>query len=156
MKTNYLFPNYVKTPALIVFVISLLFGLYLTFINSELDFLKIPVSLIPFEFNDSPFSSSDYYNMNFTIDGILLIISSILLAFSKEKEEDEYIAKIRLESLVWATYINYGLLLLAFVLIYNFSFFSVMMYNMFTLLIIFLVRFNFYKFKLQKSLKNEE
>lgn len=155
MKTNYLFPNYVKAPALIAFVISIVFGLYLMFINDNPEFLRIPSKLIPFEFNKSLFSS-DSYNMSFTIDGILLIISSILLAFSKEKEEDEYIAKIRLESLVWATYINYGLLLLAFVLIYNFSFFSVMLYNMFTLLIIFLIRFNFYKLKLQKALKDEE
>lgn len=74
--------------------------------------------------------------------GIIMIISSVLVAFSKEVNEDEYISKIRLESLVWAVYLNYAILLLAFVFVYGMSFLWVMIFNMFTILIFFIIRFN--------------
>ncbi|MBW7468190.1 hypothetical protein K0O23_14030 [Pontibacter aydingkolensis] len=74
---------------------------------------------------------------------ITAIVGGLLAAFSKEKDEDEYIAQIRLESLLWATYINYGFLLFSILFIYGSGFYQIMVFNMFTLLIIFLVRFNF-------------
>jgi hypothetical protein len=40
--------------------------------------------------------------------GVVIILSLLVVAFSKEKSEDEYISKIRLESLVWSVYLNYG------------------------------------------------
>lgn len=150
MNSNYLFPNYLKKPALILFVLSLIFGLYILFINEEPDWLKIP-----FQHNKYIFSS-DYLYIGYTIAGVLVILSAILFAFSKEKDEDEFIAKIRLESLVWATYINYALLLISFLVIYGLGFINVMLCNMFTLLIFFIIRFNFYKYKLQRSLRHEE
>jgi hypothetical protein len=75
------------------------------------------------------------------IIGVLIILSSIFVAFSKEKEEDEYILKIRLESLVWAVYVNYGILLISLLFIYDFSFLYVMIFNMFTVIIFFIIRF---------------
>ena len=88
--------------------------------------------------------------------GILVIVSSLFVAFSKEKSEDEYISKIRLESLVWAVYFNYGILLFSFLFIYNFSFFWVMLFNMFTVLVFFIIRFNWQISVLKKSAVYEE
>ena len=88
--------------------------------------------------------------------GLLMVVSSIFVAFSKEPDEDEFISKIRLESLVWATYVNYAVLILAFVFVYGFSFFWVMIFNMFTILIFFIIRFNIQIRKFKKSVINEE
>jgi hypothetical protein len=51
---------------------------------------------------------------NSILDEILtigIIVGGILVGFSKLKEEDEMISKIRYESLVWATYLNYAIIL---------------------------------------------
>ena len=88
--------------------------------------------------------------------GVLVIISAIMIAFSKESDEDEFIANIRLKSLVWATYWNYGILLLAFLLVYNFSFYWVMVFNMYTILLLFIVKFNLSIWNQRKSMVNEE
>ena len=90
------------------------------------------------------------------ICGVLIILSGLLVAFSKEKEEDELISMIRLESLVWATYWNYAILLLGFVLVYDMAFLTVMVFNMFTILILFIIKFNWALHKLKKSLLYEE
>ena len=88
--------------------------------------------------------------------GILIIVSSMFVAFSRQEIEDEFIEKIRLESLVWATYLNYVVLLLAMIFVYDLSFFTIMTINMFTILFFFIIRFNWELFKLKKASKNEE
>jgi fatty acid desaturase len=80
----------------------------------------------------------------------------VLVGFSKEKEEDEFIRELRLSSLLWAVLISYALLLLAFLTIYGFAFFSVMVYNMFTVLVIFIIRFHYLLYKNAKGLPNEK
>lgn len=72
-----------------------------------------------------------------------LIIGMLLVAFSKEKIEDEYINKVRLESLQISVLINYLLLIICILVVYDVEFLSVMTYNMFTILLLFIIRFNF-------------
>ena len=74
----------------------------------------------------------------------------------KEKTEDEFIAMIRLESLVWATYINYGVLILALIFVYDIPFFWVLVFNMFTTLIFFIIRYNWALNNSKKSIENEK
>ena len=80
----------------------------------------------------------------------------MLVGFSKEKNEDEFISEIRLSSLLWAVWVSYMLLLIAFLLIYGSPFLEVMVYNMFTILIIFIVRFNFILYKNAKTVQDEK
>jgi hypothetical protein len=70
-----------------------------------------------------------------------------MVGFSKEKIEDEYIASIRMNALVWAVFVNYSLLIVAFIFIYDLSFLNVMAYNMFTVLLLFIIRFHYLLFK---------
>ncbi|HIB36853.1 MAG TPA: hypothetical protein EYO36_04685 [Mesonia sp.] len=84
---------------------------------------------------------------------LLLIIGGICIAFSKHKDEDEFISKLRLDSLLWATYINYGVLIFSILFIYELSFFYVLVANMFTILLLFIIRFNWV---LIRSAKFEE
>jgi len=72
-----------------------------------------------------------------------IIVGLLFIAFAREKTEDEYIAQTRLESLKWAVLINYILLLVATWLVHGFAYIDVMMYNMLTVLIIFIIRFNY-------------
>ena len=76
--------------------------------------------------------------------GISTIIGGLIVAFSREPDEDELILRIRLECLVWAIYWNYGILLIAFLFVYDFSFYWVMIFNMFTPLLLFVIRFNWF------------
>ncbi len=152
MNQNFLFPHSYKKPALIVLIICILFSIYLSVFGSEPDFLNFKIG----EKMRGDELIIITRNFAFTIDGILLIISSIVYGFSKEKVEDEYIQKIRLESLVWAVYINYALVIITFLILYEFSFLYVMVYNLFTVLVIFNIKFYISKTKLNKSLSDEE
>ena len=91
-----------------------------------------------------------------TAIGTLFLIGALLVGFSREKQEDEYIADLRQSSLLWAVLVNYLLLLIAFLFIYGVAFMDIMIYNMFTILIIFITRFNFLLYRTAKAMPNEE
>ena len=90
---------------------------------------------------------------NFTdeVAAVGTIVSLIMIAFSKEKVEDEAIQFFRLASLQWAVIVNYVVLIICILSLYGGIFFNVMTYNMFTVLIIFIIRFRFVLFQHNKS-----
>ena len=91
-----------------------------------------------------------------TLAGVLFILGALMVSFSKEEHEDEYISSMRLSSLLWAVLVNYILLLLCFLFIYGTPFLSVMLYNMFTVLILFIIRFNFVLYRNAQSMPDEK
>jgi len=94
---------------------------------------------------------------NFTdeIAGVLLIAGLLMIAFSREKIEDEMSIKMRLEALVWAVFVNSILVILAIIFIYGTLFLEVMVYNICTTLIIFIARFNYLAAMEKRKLKQE-
>jgi hypothetical protein len=152
MTTKYLFPYKYKKIGWLILVPSAILGLVSLLVSYEPSFLNfnVPAIFINELFGDMKLVGMDNNNISNDIVGLLIIICSLLVAFSKEKSEDEYISKIRLESLVWAVYVNYGILLLSFLIIYDSSFLWVMMFNMFTILIFFIIRFNWQISRLKK------
>lgn len=158
MKTNYLFPNRFKKIGWFLFVPGVILGLLFLIFEPDIKLLNIKVLSIAENaiFGDANFFTITKNNVLDEIASILLIVGAIFIAFSKEKIEDEFIAKIRLESLVWATYINYAILIFTIIFIYDFTFLWVLVFNMFTLLFFFLVRFNWALYKSKNQISNEE
>lgn len=158
MKLNYLFPHRFKRIGTMILIPLVLLGLFVVNYDVEPKIFDITVPAI---FVDEIIGEKFVFGMTENnilneIIGILLIVSFLMVAFSKEKQEDELIAKIRLESLVWATYVNYGVLLFSMMFIYGMSFLWVMIFNMFTILLFFIIRFNWQVRKLNKALSHEE
>lgn len=158
MKANFLFPNKYKKVGWMILIPSMVLGLVSTINHVEPHFFDWRMPAIFFDgfMSDNSFFGMTENNFLDELLAILVILSSLLVAFSKEKIEDEYIAKTRLESLVWATIANYVILILALVFIYDVAFFWVMIFNMFTIILFFIVRFNWLVYKLKKAGNHEE
>ena len=84
------------------------------------------------------------------------VSGAILATCSQEKIEDEMVRQIRLNSLLVALYVNYAVLIVCSLLVYDLDFLLVMMYNMFTMLLIFMVVFRYRMWRLNKEAKDEE
>ncbi|NLR79370.1 hypothetical protein [Chitinophaga eiseniae] len=140
MKSRYLLPHLYKKIGGILFLLT--FGTWL--LGTIMDF--------NYSWVDYNIATGNQGNFADEIIVSGLIISLLMIAFSKEKNEDEYIAAVRRESLQWAIYINYGLLLIGTWTFYNWDYFSVMVYNMFTPLIFFILRFHFVIIKNRRTL----
>ena len=152
MKTNYLLPHKYKTIGWALFILGFISGL-LIYINSyQPDLFKISVlSIFDYKFDlNEPSTVVFRIIKNNVIDEIALIafiVGALLIGFSKEKVEDEFIYKLRTDSLVWAMLLNSAILILTIIFVYGASFIHILVFNMFTPLLFFVVRFNFLKFK---------
>lgn len=158
MTSYYLFPSWTKYIGWVLFVIAAIGGV-LTLVNDwEPSFLtaKVPAFFIDRLFEKKRTFGWVENNMLNEILGTLTMAGLLLIAFAKEKIEDEFITRIRLDALLWAVYVNYAVLFVSFWLFYDFTFFWVMVINMYTILIIFILRFNLLLFKNSKYQTNEE
>ena len=117
----------------------------------EPNFLEIPVFAIYSDMalfgDDNGFFKIIRNDIANELVAILIIVGGIFVAFSKEKVEDEFIYKLRKDSLVWAFVVNYIILLLAVVFVYGLPFFHVVAFNMYTPIIFFVFRFTFMKIR---------
>ena len=130
MKTL-LFPHSFQRIGWVVFAISAAIGAYILFTDN----------------------TDSYLLNNIVIIGTC--IGAILATCSREEVEDEMTGQIRLNSLLTALYINYAILIVCSLLIYDLDFLSVMLYNMFTILPIFMVVFRWKIWQVKKATENE-
>ena len=96
---------------------------------------------------------------SYTMNNIAIIgiaIGGILATCSREKVEDEMISHIRLNALLIALYVNYAILIVCSLLVYDFDFIQVMIYQMFTILLVFMFIFRYQVWRLQKGAGDEE
>jgi hypothetical protein len=147
MKTRFLFPHKWMIPGLIIFVI----GVIAHFINlSSWDpvgaFHKTHPSLLGI---DTQLLANDFEYLS-------LVIGLLLVAFSKEKIEDEQIWQLRADSLQWAIYVNYGIFIICTIFINGSGYLGVVAYNVITPLAFFIIRFRWKIFQLNRLLKKEE
>jgi hypothetical protein len=84
-------------------------------------------------------------NQNLTDEVALTgcIIGLLLVSFARVRFEDEFIHLLRLEAWQWAVLIHFVVLLIGIWTVYDFGFLYIMIGNMLTVLVIFLLRFHY-------------
>ncbi|ASU32347.1 hypothetical protein [Mucilaginibacter xinganensis] len=143
MKTRFLFPHWSR------------------YAGWCLIFLHIPVMVVMKIYAGNNFKG---YNQGmdvpelFTPDHLFFIATALLMAaglflvaFSKEKIEDEQISQLRLDSLQWAIYLNYLVLFTTLVLTNDKG--HILYLNLWIPLVFFIVRFRWMIFRLNRSIK---
>lgn len=158
MKSLKLLPYGYKKVGWLLFVPGLVLGLLALTVNDQLLGLRLSVPALLADGIGSPsrLLTIARPEITFTLAGTLVIVGGLLLAFSREKFEDEYVAQLRLASLQWAVLVNYSLLLLAFLTVYGTGFLMVLPFNMFTALVLFVARFEYTLYKNKKWAEHEE
>jgi len=154
MKSSYLLPHKYKPLGWILLGLGLVSGIAMLANGYESDLLTIKVLAIYNDIsllgNETVWFSVQENSIIDELTAIFIIIGGLIVGFSKEKIEDEFIYKLRTESLVWALIVNYIILLFTIIFFYDLMFFHVMVFNMFTPILFFIIRFNFLKIKSSK------
>lgn len=144
MKTLRLFPYGFRKLGYLLLVPFLALGIAFMGWDFTLSFL---------DYHPAAKGAFSFMNQNLTdeVATIGIIISLVLIGFSREKVEDEAIQFFRLEALQWAVYVNYAVLVLTVLFCYDGLFFTVMTINLFTVLIIFVLRFRYVLYRYNRS-----
>ncbi|MGI4871313.1 MAG: hypothetical protein ACRYFX_09055 [Janthinobacterium lividum] len=154
MLTSYLFPHRFKWFGWVLLVAAGTLGILETG-----SLFKLPplVQWLPSLLNDSSskaFSPSP--RENYDLYAVLFIVGGLLAACSRERHEDEYISKIRLEALLWTMYVYSGLLALAFLLVSGGWFIPVLELAMFAPILLFALRFQWVLRLTSRTLPDEK
>jgi hypothetical protein len=138
-----------------------LFPYWCRYLGWGLVIAHVPISIIGrmngmFNVLDNPGSSANLFSgehLFFMCTALLMALGLFLVAFASEKIEDEQIWHIRLDSLRWAIYINYLILIISLVFINDTG--HILELNLWVPLIFFIIRFRWVIFRLNRSLSRE-
>jgi len=170
MKKSYLFPNYFKKIGYCIvipfIVILILNASNVPHLNFDFKTFGVLVHTLPtfgsengeisFSLGKTIWFTMVSTDFQATIVPIFIIIGLLLIAFSKEKIEDEMIVKIREQSLIWAVLVNFIILILGILFVFGFSYLYFLSLQIFFVLILFIAKFNFELYRFKKSMKYEE
>ena len=79
-----------------------------------------------------------------------LLVSLVFIALSREQDEDEMTAHIRMQSFVWSTWATSIVLALGTLFVYDLQFLTFMFMTMFLYLMLYIVKFNLAMYRERK------
>lgn len=143
MKSVPMFPFHYKWPGLVLALIGIIIGIAAMYFDFRPEWL---------EFETNP--DMVFMNTQNLVDEValsLILIGLMLIAFSRERVEDEFVAQLRLHSLWWAIAIYYGIVFISVWVFYNDAFLSVMIYHLFMPLLFYVMLFRLNYWRKMKS-----
>jgi len=151
MKSRFLFPHKWRVVGYSCFAADLIFAIALKILHPEgyvyANLHPVPGSAHNLQPDIIIDQGTRWHN---DIIVLLIIFGLLLIAFSKEKIEDEQITQLRLDSLQWAAYVNYGIFIVCVVFVYGIDFLPILIFNVITPLIFFIVRFQWRMYQLNR------
>jgi hypothetical protein len=138
-----------------------LFPYWCRYLGWALVILHVPVSILGRAhgmvnvMDNGPDGAAAFKDEHLFFIGTTLLMAAglFLVAFAKEKMEDEQIWHIRLDSLRWAIYMNYLILITSLIFIEDTG--HILELNLWVPLIFFIIRFRWVIFRLNRSLSRE-
>jgi hypothetical protein len=151
MNNYLLLPNRYKVLGWITFAIFACLGLLCT----TQDFMIPGFQLFPTmeqHTNESfTFDAFGAYNLTNELALVGITVGLLMVVFAKEKIEDEYISMVRLKSLQWAVLLSYVILIILNFSAYGLTFLALLMYNLWTVLIVFVFKFYWSLYQIRKE-----
>ena len=139
---------------------KLLFPFWTRYLGLFLIVAHVPIALLKKLFNvDTHWSATDQdlfnnHHLFFMLTTLLVAVGLFLVAFSRERVEDEQIEKMRLDSLQWAIYVNYLFLIIS--LIFSTDTEHILFLNLLIPLVFFIVRFRWKIYQNDRLLKKND
>jgi hypothetical protein len=154
MKTRFLLPHQLRPIGWLLAIPGLVFGYFITYRNYEIPGFGFSVKPKP------AFPWPLYQGLTNTLALTLVVTGLVLVAFSKEKKEDELTARMRQNALYWGVLVNYIIYLVWLMINLMLSAFTkgkdgfgslndmaiMCTYNLFTPLVIFIARFYYLRY----------
>ncbi|MBB3054821.1 hypothetical protein [Mucilaginibacter gotjawali] len=139
MKSRFLFPHWFRYLGYALFLVHVPFVMFRKSIG--------------FDNHDTDTGLFNGQHLFFMATTLLMAVGLFFVAFAKEKIEDEQISQLRLDSLQWAIYLNYLLLIIG--LIFTTDTEHILFLNLMVPLFFFIVRFRWVIYRLNRSLPKE-
>ena len=135
---SYLFSYHYRRIGWVMFALSIVLALTWIILLSSVD------KLLPgktFAIIGTGFLKLEETDWTIQLFVLLYSLGMLFIGFSREKDEDECIGKIRFEALAWSVFVNTGLVIISTLSIYGLAYIYVMYGYAFSLLTLFVFRY---------------
>lgn len=139
----FLLPHTCRLAGWVILIPAFILAALRFYYDQKPKILEFKVFAVYSSYFDKKFFTFIQNNMAEEIAGILLLLGFLGIGFSKEKVEDQNIEALRLRSLLLAIYINSLLALLSLLLVFGLGFVQVLIANLYSTLIIYIIIFKY-------------
>jgi phage shock protein PspC (stress-responsive transcriptional regulator) len=156
-KTAFLLPRNFRFVGIFFFIAGVIAGIARFYFGFKPKFLTIDFFALYSYYINEKFMQSVRNNFGEEITGFLIVTGLFMIAFAREKVENEQIGLIRLKAFFYSFYLNFIFLLLALLFTFGFAFIYLLMFNMVFGLVAYIVSFKIMLFMhYRKTLKSTD
>lgn len=130
LKTTFLLPKSFRFVGIIFFIAGLLFGIVRFKYGFKPDALDLNTFAVYSSYLETRFMQIVRNNFGEEVTGVLMVGGLFMMAFAREKTENEVVNRLRLKSFFIAAYVNFSFLLVALLFTFGFAFVYMLMVNM--------------------------
>ena len=142
-KMTFLLPRNFRFLGILFFILGLILGIARFKYGFKPDVLDLDTFAVYSSYLETKFMQVVRNNFGEEITGILMVGGLFLMAFAREKTENELTSRLRLKSFFIAAYINFAFLIAAFLFTFGIAFVYMLMLNMGIGLLVFTGVFRF-------------
>lgn len=144
---NILLPGKFKAAGYIFVLIGIVLGIIRFYFDIKLKIFDVKVFAVYSKYFESNYFKIIPNHISEELIALFLLTGLLFICFSKEKNENEQLNQIRLKSLILAIYLNTAFILFSFIFIYGLVFINILVINLISPFIFYLIIFNWFKYK---------
>jgi hypothetical protein len=141
MKLTFLMPRNFRFVGIFFIVLGLILGISRFYFGNKPDMLDMKMFAFSSSYLDTRYMEFVRNNLSEEFTGFFLVAGLFLIAFSREKEENEKKNKLRLRAFYVTAYLNFLFLLVSLFFTFGFAFIYMLIANMGISLLLYIVVF---------------
>jgi hypothetical protein len=141
MKLTFLMPRNFRFVGIFFIVLGLILGISRFYFGNKPDMLDMKMFAFSSSYLDTKYMEIVRNNMSEEFTGFFIVAGLFLVAFSREKEENEQINMLRLRAFYITAYLNFLFLLVSLFFTFGFAFIYMLIANMGISLLLYTVIF---------------
>lgn len=153
-RTKFLLPAKFRFVGSIFFIAGIITGVFRFYLGIKPKILDARVFAVYSEYLDEKYMKLVNNNLGEEITLLLVLSGLFLIAFAKEKSEDEMVRYIRYQSLIISFYLSFIFLLAATFFTYGFAFLYMLILFSAIPMVSYIVIFRFHLYLYRKNLKS--
>ncbi len=154
-KAKLFLPNYFKIVGIALLIPGIIAVVLRFYYSIKPEFLNVKVFAVYSIYIDTKYFKVISNNISEEIVALLILTGLFFIALSQEIIENEDLVFIRLHSFILSVYLNFIFILFSLFFVFGIAFIQVLMLNMVSFLVIYIIIFNIYLYR-YKSAANKE
>ena len=148
-------PNKLRIYGWVILLFGIILGVSRFYFGVKPEFLNIKVFAVYSKYFETNYFKVIENHVSEELTALLILVGLFILSFTNEKIENDSVSAIRYKSFIFTFYINTVLIALSFLFIYGFGFINILVINVFSPFIIYLILSRYFLSKILKPEKTK-